>query len=273
MGEDRNIVSHFQRYTNNNTTPLFSEGFDEITFSITRGDKDTAHNVKISRGEESNLIWCIFYSLIEQIINTLNEKDFTNRMTQKFNDLEYIFIDDPVSSLDDNHLIELAVNIADLLKSSTSDLKFIITTHNPLFYNVLFNEFKREKKTLKVTFDKMKDGTYLLEESEDSPFSYHLFLLSELEEAIVSKNIQKYHFNFLRNILEKTSTFLGYENWRELLPIDARESYYNRIINLYSHNKQHGDEIYIVKNEDKDTLEEIVNILKTIYHFKSQKNE
>jgi hypothetical protein len=35
-----------------------------------------------------------------------------------------------------HHLIELAVNISELIKSSTSDLKFIITTHNPLFYNV-----------------------------------------------------------------------------------------------------------------------------------------
>ncbi len=47
----------------------------------------------------------------------------------------------PVSSLDDTHLIELAVNIAELIKSSKSEnLRFIITTHNPLFYNIFFNE-------------------------------------------------------------------------------------------------------------------------------------
>ena len=63
-----------------------------------------------------------------------------DRETDQFDDLEYIFIDDPVSSLDDNHLIELAVNLADLIKSSESEVKFIVTTHNPLFYNVLFNE-------------------------------------------------------------------------------------------------------------------------------------
>jgi wobble nucleotide-excising tRNase len=34
--------------------------------------------------------------------------------------LEYVFIDDPVSSLDENHLIELAVNLAGLIKSSQS---------------------------------------------------------------------------------------------------------------------------------------------------------
>ena len=52
----------------------------------------------------------------------------------------------------------------------------------------------------------------------DSPFSYHLFLKSEIENAIEKGQLKKYHYNFLRNILEKTSTFLGYENWGELLP-------------------------------------------------------
>lgn len=219
QGQDTNIVSHFQRYTNNKLTPLFSENFEEITFSIAGGNDVTIQNVKISRGEESNLIWCIFYSLLEQIVNTLNEDDTTNRVTQEFNDLKYVFIDDPVSSLDDNHLIELAVNIAKLIKSSLNNLHYIITTHNPLFYNVLFNEFNNDEplyrynrdQSEKKRLEKLDDGTFSLVNSNDSPFSYHLFLLSELEKAFESGNIQKYHFNFLRNILEKTCTFLGYK--------------------------------------------------------------
>src|SRR5690606_3979088 len=94
----------------------------------------------------------------------LNEPEPENRTTDKFNHLEYVFIDDPVSSLDDNHLIELAVDVARLVINSESDLKFIITTHNPLFYNVLFNEFNRVKRTKKLILNKRDDGTYSLHE-------------------------------------------------------------------------------------------------------------
>ena len=113
--------------------------------------------------------------------------------------LKYVFIDDPVSSLDENHLIELAVDIAKLIKLSKSELKFVITTHSPLFYNVLWNElnnkvtetqpdgtnkrtYNPDKEFKKYRFDKKADGLFQIEEqSSDSPFSYHLFLLSEIQ--------------------------------------------------------------------------------------------
>lgn len=212
-------------------------------------------------------------------IEVENAKLRLGSLSGLFDKLEYVFIDDPVSSLDDNHLIELAVDIAELIKSSNSHLKFIITTHNPLFYNVLFNEFNnadsnsgyKVKHCAKRRFEKLEDGTYLMnDQTSDSPFSYHLFLLSELEKAIQPpSNIQKYHFNFLRNILEKTSTFLGYNKWRDLLPQESREAYYNRIINLSSHSKHHGEEVSIVEENDKRVLGFLVSEVKRMYGFKS----
>ena len=277
-GISRNIVSNFQHYTNQFLTPRFSSDFSEVTFSIERGDDQSVNNVKISKGEESNFIWCVFYSLLEQIVEVLNVPEPDQRSTNQFDDLKYVFIDDPVSSLDDTHLIELAVNISELIKSSRSELKFIITTHNPLFYNVLFNEFNNADSRLrykpkyceKKRLEKLDDGTFsLVEQSKDSPFSYHLFLLSELEKAIASGNIQKYHYNFLRNILEKTSTFLGYNKWEYLLPQESREAYYRRIINLSSHSKHNGEEISIVDENDKRVLSFLVNEIKNVYHFNS----
>jgi hypothetical protein len=226
-GQEPNITKHFQRYTNDKLTPEFNSeytikdkdnndvtipAYSEVRFSFQRGNDEVPEFVKISKGEESSFIWSVFYSLLEQTISVINKAEVTERDTDQFNDLQYVFIDDPVSSLDDNHLIELAVNIAELIKSSTSDLKFIITTHNPLFYNILFNEFNRVKKTKKWILEKLNDGTFSMNELEsDSPFSYHLFLLSELEKATQpTGEIKKFHFNFLRNLLEKTSTFLGY---------------------------------------------------------------
>ena len=123
------------------------------------------------------------------------------RETQDFDDLEWVFVDDPVSSLDDNHLIELAVDLAQLIKSSNK-LKFMITTHNPLFYNVLYNGLSGAIKWL---LKKHENETYeLLEQTNDSPFSYHLYLKHEIKQAIDSNNINKYHYNFMRNILEKS---------------------------------------------------------------------
>lgn len=283
QGQENNIVAHFQHYTSDKLTLHFNNEYNEIMFSIAGGNDDSIENIKISKGEESCLIWCLFYSLLEQVVEVLNVAEPSERETDQFDELKYVFIDDPVSSLDDNHLIELAVNIAELIKSSQSDLKFIITTHNPLFYNVLFNEFNnadsrygyKSKHGVKKRLEKLDDGTYLLEDSKDSPFSYHLFLLSELEKAIdpESGNIQKYHFNFLRNILEKTSTFLGYNNWESLLPEESRRAYYKRIINLCSHSKHHGEEISIVEENDKRVLRYLVSeVIIPTYHFRSSIN-
>jgi hypothetical protein len=291
-GQGGNIITNFQRYTNDKLTPIFNSeytvkgedgkdikipAYSEITFSIERGNDETINNIKISKGEESCLIWCIFYSLLKEVIETLNIPEVEERSVDGFNELEYVFIDDPVSSLDENHLIELAVNIAELVRASKSDLKFIITTHNPLFYNVLHNEFNysdtstgyKPKESTKKRLKKLDDGTYLLDEQkDDSPFSYHIYLLSELEKVIESGNVQKYHFNFLRNILEKTSTFLGYRSWKELLPEDARESYFNRIINLSSHGKFSSEEVSVIRDNDKRVLSYLVRTFKESYKFK-----
>lgn len=98
----------------------------------------------------SNFVWSIFYSLLEQVVSVLNVPEESDRETDKLNQLEYIFIDDPVTSLDDNHLIQMAVNLSDVICKSESDLKFIITTHSPLFYNVLYNELKIKNNNLLI---------------------------------------------------------------------------------------------------------------------------
>ena len=158
QGQDQNIIAKFQHYTNKKLTPRFNaeynvigaedkkvtiKAFTEVTFSLERGNDEHFGNLKISKGEESCFIWSIFYALLELAIDVLNEPEPSKRENNAFDRLEYVFIDDPVSSLDENHLIELAVDLAQLIKSNKSDVKFIITTHNPLFYNVLHNELKR----------------------------------------------------------------------------------------------------------------------------------
>mgnify|MGYP003636057953 FL=1 len=120
LGQDANIVKYFQHFANDKLTPHFSENFVEVTFTLERGDDKGTEALKISKGEESNFIWSVFYTLLDQVITILNITEPENRETRQFDQLEYVFIDDPVSSLDENHLIELAVNLAGLIKSSNS---------------------------------------------------------------------------------------------------------------------------------------------------------
>ncbi|MEQ3701669.1 hypothetical protein [Thalassolituus sp.] len=327
LGEDDNIVTNFQRYTGSKATPVFNNEaykqkikeyngnevevttpiYSEVTFrvaanrpieyqssnavisdenSVIQGQYD---RIKVSKGEESNFVWSVIYTLLEQVISTLNEPDTTNRLTDKFNALEYVFIDDPVSSLDDSHLIELAVDLAELIKSSRSDLKFVITTHSPLFYNVLFNDLSRkayqknaddeneliynpDKDFKKYRLVKLEDGYFdLLEQPKDSSFSYHLFLLSELQIAIKSGKVRKYHFSFVRNILEKMAIFLGFNDWGALLPKTSGgkpDPLILRILNLSSHSAHAGEEV--AETEHKEKLEELVKYLIKTYGFSNQ---
>jgi wobble nucleotide-excising tRNase len=268
QGQDLNAIGHFQRYTDDKLTPRFNPAFSEVTFSFERGDNQQTDNVKISKGEESNFIWSIFHAVLEQVIDVLNVAEPGERETDQFDELEYMFIDDPVSSLDDNHLIQLAVDLAALIKSSDSSLKFIVTTHNPLFYNVLFNELSKAKKYM-LTRD--ANGSYeLAEQATDSPFSYHLFLMNELDQAIATGQIHKYHFNFLRNIFEKTSTFLGHKKWADLLPqVEGGGSnpYANRIVNISSHSKHAGDEVRNLTDPEKQMVKLLVDHLRSTYRF------
>ena len=301
-GQDQNIIANFQRYTDDKLTPIFIEKskpgiqngkrilvktYPEVIFSFDRGTERTK-NVKISKGEERNFIWSVFYTLLEEVVSILDEPDISKRDDDAFDKLEYVFIDDPVSSLDDNYLIELAVNLATLVKRSKSSLRFVIATHSPLFYNILHNELNNKryekqpyganklvynpnKEFKKYRLAKNADGLYELnEQPSDSPFSYHLYLLSEIKKSINSKQIKKYHFNFLRNILEKTATFLGYSDWRDILPKTDKggaDPFANRVVNLSSHSAHAGEEVAEPEERDKEKLCELVQFLISNYGF------
>lgn len=267
QGKGQNVIDNFQHYTNEKLTPHFSPDFSEVTFSFERGNDIQEPNIKISKGEESNFIWSVFYSLLEQIISELNIAEIDDRSTDDFNNLEYIFIDDPVSSLDDNHLIELAVNLAGLIKSSKSEeLKFIISTHNSLFYNVLYNEIGAKAGNILKRYE---NSMFELEEKKgdsNKSFSYHLHLKQTIEQAIEQNQIQKYHFTLLRNLYEKTANFLGYSGWSELLPSD-KQVYLNRIIQFTSHSTLSNETFAEPTEPEKQTVKFLLDHLTTNYNF------
>ena len=279
QGQDMNIIETFQRYTRDKLTPRFNaerkddrtgkviaKAFSEVTFSLERGDETHSGNLKLSKGEESNFIWSIFYTLLEQVIAILNVAESSDRETDEFNELQYVFIDDPVSSLDENHLIELAVNLASLIKASQSDLKFIISTHSPVFYNVLFNELNG--KTCYM-LERFEDGSFSLTEKpgdSNKSFSYHLHLMQTIEQAITNNKVERYHFTLLRNLYEKTASFLGHQKWSELLPND-KQLYYGRIINFTSHSTLSNETHSQPSPQESAMVKLLLNHLKNNHGF------
>lgn len=275
QGQDQSIATMFQHYTTEKLTPHFSADFSSVSFSFERGNQQQEPHIKISKGEESNFIWSVFNALLEQVISELNIAEVADRSTDVFNNLTYVFVDDPVSSLDDNHLIELAVNLAGLIKSSQSDLKFIVTTHSPLFYNVLHNELDLSKKG-------KNEGCYLLERHKDGSFdltvkhgdsnksfSYHLHLLQTIEQAIAGNKVERFHFTLLRNLYEKTAGFLGYPKWSELLP-DDKQLYYSRVINFTSHSTLSNEAVAQPTPAEQATVKLLLDHLKNSHGFWQQ---
>ena len=287
QGQDMNVIATFQRYTNDKLTPRFNEerkddetgeliakAFSEVTFSLERGDDEHSGNLKISKGEESNFIWSIFYTLLEQVIGVLNVPELGDRETNEFDQLEYVFIDDPVSSLDENHLIQLAVDLAGLITRAPAQLKFAITTHSPLFYNVLHNELGMKKNPANegcYLLERLVDGTFDLNTKygdSNKSFSYHLHLRRVLEQAIAEDKVERYHFTLLRNLYEKTAGFLGHNQWGDLLSsaTGSKEAYV-RTINTFSHSSLSTDQVRDPTPQEKQTVKLLLDNLINNYGY------
>lgn len=205
------------------------------------------------------------------MIGILNVAEPGDRETDQFKQLEFVFIDDPVSSLDENHLIQLAVNLGQLIRSSASDVKFIVSTHSPLFYNVLYNEVGAKRGYI---LSRLDDGTFDLEEKKgdsNKSFSYHLHIKKLIEHAIEQNSVQRYHFALLRNLYEKTANFLGYQSWSDLLPGD-KKAYASRIMNFYPHNTLSNEEITEPTPPEKEMVGLLLRNLNKYGYWQEQQN-
>lgn len=223
--------------------------------------------IKISRGEECIFILCFFLAILELIIDN----------PELYSWIKYIYIDDPISSLDDNNAIFIATYLAALIsKANQKDedrFKFIISTHHTLFFNVLYNSIKGKKKCFFLQKDIDSDDCYILEDiNNDTPFFEHILLLKELKQASNNNKLRQYHFNILRSILEKTASFHGYNHFSDCIKklnqrSDLEKNSYVRMLNLFSHGKYSLFEFEHIKKEDKDCFDKILNFLLEEFKF------
>ncbi|MDV3880443.1 anticodon nuclease [Elizabethkingia anophelis] len=204
-------------------------------------------HIKISRGEENIFIWCIFLSICELVVENAEAYEW----------VKYVYIDDPISSLDDNNAIAVASDLAQLLKKGKDRIKTVISSHHALFFNVMCNELKQLKCKRYFLHKNGLDG-HTLRPTDDTPFFHHVAILSELKTVKDSGTISTYHFNMLRSILEKTATFFGFDDFSKCIHGVEDDVLYGRALNLLSHGKY---SIYEPVEMGKDSKELFIKIL------------
>ena len=187
-------------------------------------------DIKVSRGEENIFIWCFFLAIAELAMDPEIEA---------YRWVKYVYIDDPISSLDENNAVMVAHHLAQMLAASPQQVKAVISTHHVLFFNVLCNELRRPSRKYFLTRD-TRSGGFLLSETDSTPFLYHLSSLVELHQAMLSDVLYTHHFNMLRRVMEQTACFFGYAKWEECIKPDPEaddpnQTGYKRVIDLMSH--------------------------------------
>ena len=235
----------------------FRIDYEKWTITFLREDAD---HIKVSRGEENIFIWCIFLAICELTIDG----------AEAYAWVKYFYIDDPISSLDDNNAIAVASDLAQLLKKGKGRLKTVISSHHGLFFNVMCNEFRSSKSSRKVYFLHRANtpDSYTLRATDETPFFHHVAMLSELQQAAESGKLYTHHFNMLRSILEKTATFFGYDDFSTCLHIDNDDvNLHARALNLLSHGNYSIYEPREMVDDNKKLFQDILKTFLERYRF------
>lgn len=249
QGLQNAIIENFQNfYSNSLIYPQFSSDSHEITFEAKNLKANSDNNdlfispIKISKAEETIFIWSVFYTLLQTAISELQIKDLDNRSTDFFDKLEYIVIDDPISSVDDASVIKISLAISDLMTEFTSidngqSFKYLITTHHALFFNEICNVLNRHSSVKLKPFilSRTSDQKYILKDNSNKAFAYHAVLKERIEDAINEGAVGKEHFNMFRILLEKTQLYFGYKSMEMCLPEFNGRKEAIMLTNRYSH--------------------------------------
>ena len=234
----------------------FSINYDDASINFYREEStQRIDNIKVSRGEENIFIWCFFLAIVQLVIDKAEAYEW----------VKYIYVDDPISSLDDNNAIAVASHLAALMKGES--VKVIVSSHHTLFFNVLCNEISRAEQ---LFLQKSKDNaTYILKDTTKTPFFHHVALLKELKKASDTGILYTYHFNILRNILEKTASFHGYAHFSSCIRKgdEENEPVYTRIVNLLSHGNYSLFDPKEMVEENKEYFRNILNNFLEDYNF------
>lgn len=247
---EENIQSYWGRYTDLD----FDIDYANWTIAFSKGN---AERIKVSRGEENIFIWCLFMAICERMIDGHPSYAW----------VKYLYIDDPISSLDDNNAIAVASDLAKVLKKGKDRLKVVISSHHTLFFNVMCNELKKTKCKRYLLQRPDRGAVYTLRATDETPFFHHVAMLSELSKAADSGALYTHHFNMLRSIMEKTAAFLGKNDFSDCLHGVEDEGLYARALNLLSHGKYSLYEPVEMLDDNKNLFKQILSAFLNRYQF------
>lgn len=268
---EETIAGYLSRYAD------FDFDIDYETWKVTFR-KDEADDIKISRGEQNIFIWCLFMAICERMLDG----------HESYQWVKFLYIDDPISSLDDNNAISVACDLAKLLRraasrrdqnSAPAPIKVVFSSHHALFFNVMCNEIGRRREgeprvAHKRYFLHRPNGgnTFTLRATEDTPFFHHVAALAELQRAAdpATGTLYTFHFNALRSIMEKTASFFGHTDISFCLRTLANEediALYNRALNLLSHGPYAIHEPTEMGDDNKELFRRILRDFITTFKF------
>lgn len=235
---------------------------DDETFETKREE-----DIKISRGEENIFIWCFFLVIVQLAMDPEIEA---------YSWVKYVYIDDPISSLDEQNAIVVANHLVQLYREAAKDeagepsasrlnVRTVISTHHNLFFNVLHYELKNYFKgaASQHVLSRLRDSHQyeLRQQKGDTPSFHHVAVLVELDRVARGETIHTYHFNMLRAVLEKTALFHGYTHFGACIKRDADDAdgiLHQRFVDLLSHGKYSLYEPEVMGEETKRYFRKIV---------------
>lgn len=250
--------------------------------------EEEIENIKISRGEERLFVWCFFRCILDQVVGG----------NDAYKDIEYIYIDDPMSSLDDNNVIAFAQQLyavirqqlkqeTDAQRAGKEDfrrIKFVVSSHHALFFHTMLHGLIADPKLGRyyLSRNKQKDILVLKSMSDSTPFYYNVAMMSEIKKAIETDKLYTFHFTVLRSIMEKIKEFFGHRDFSIILEgikykgntydktafsKEDLTEFYSRVMNVLTH--QGSMFIPSLMNDDnKDLATAIFNHLVDKYQFR-----
>jgi len=256
---ENRIRPFMRRYVDIDFYIDYDQGAVTFVREIQAGEQtQTIEHIKASRGEENIFVWCFFLAVAQLAVDEEEGSPYAW--------VKYLFIDDPISSLDDNNAIAVASHLAQLLKNANGRIRTVLSTHHYLFFNVMGNELDKAARF----FLSEKAGQFLLTDTGNTPRFHHVALLKELHEVAESGQIYTYHFNILRGILEKTATFHGFRNFSACIKQDSNDPdgiLHARLVNVLSHGNYSLFEPQEMLPENKEYFRKILRDFMDNYRF------
>ncbi len=242
--------------------PDAEKGIESISFFPTGTQPGDVPSMKISRGEERMFVWCFFLAMMEV-------EGWADKQSR------HIFIDDPVSSLDDHNIFVTASTLYGLIEEHFGQRKIIITTHHIGMFSILFDwlmkgeKSSKYKQMTKASILSGKHGVVSLESVRSDVFLYHLRVLQVLEQAREENAVRAYHFALLRQLLESISSFLGVGRISyalERIGFDEADEV-ARIVNALAHKNVYYFEADLLVPDSLELFETIYSKLNAHYAF------